>query len=77
MSNTFNGGFTDLIEACEIFRKYADPQFPTHCEHDVMTVCSIDPGTVSSSDKARLEELGFTISNDDDGYFQSFRFGSA
>ena len=63
----------DLIEALTIFRKYGNPEWPTNCNHDELSVC-IDPEIVSDDDKKRLEELSFTP--DDDGGFQSFRFGS-
>lgn len=67
-----------LIEALQIFLKYGDPQYPTHCEHDVLTICGIDPDDVSDEDKAKLDELGFHVS-DEYGFehFQSYRFGSA
>lgn len=64
----------DLIKALQIFLKYGNPYHPTHCEHDEMTVC-IEPNAVSKEDKIQLSELGFTVS--DEGYFRSFRFGSA
>lgn len=64
----------DLIEALTIFRKYANPDYPTHCEHDTLWIC-IDPELVTDEDDIkRLDELGFFLS--DDG-FQSFKFGSA
>lgn len=64
---------SDLIKALTIFLKYDDPEFPTHCEHDTLMVC-IDADIVSEEDKKTLKELGFHVS---DGYFKSFRFGSA
>ena len=33
----------DLIEALQIFSKYTDTGWPTHCEHDVMYICGVDP----------------------------------
>lgn len=69
----------DLIEALTILLKYDNPAYPTHCEHDVLTVM-IDPAVVSDEDKARLEELGFHPGAEDDWAsecFQSYRFGSA
>ena len=64
----------DLIEALQIFRKYENPQFPTHCEHDELNVC-IDADNVSEEDILKLEELGFH--KDESGeYFTSYRFGS-
>lgn len=66
-----------LIEALQIFLKYGDPAHPTHCEHDTLTICGIDPAKVSNEDKEKLDKLGFFVSEDDDGCFRSFRFGSA
>jgi len=64
-----------LIEALTIFLKYGDPAYPTHCEHDVLTICGIDPADVNDEDKAALDELGFFVG--EYGLFQSFKFGSA
>ena len=73
-----------LIEALQIFLKYGNPLYPTHCEHDVLRICGIDPKTVSKEDKKRLGKLGFFVQGeegdedeDEGNYFQSFRFGSA
>lgn len=63
-----------LIRALQIFLKYGNPDYPTHCEHDEMLICGIDPDKVSDEDKATLKELGFFISEDS---FKSYRFGSA
>lgn len=68
----------DLIEALQILRKYGNPKYPTHCEHDVLTICGIDPNDVSEEDKKVLDEKGFFVSDEyGDECFQSFRFGSA
>lgn len=68
----------DLIEALQILLKYGDPRNPTHCEHDVLTVVGIDPSDVAEEDKARLEELGFFISDEyGEPMFRSYRYGSA
>jgi hypothetical protein len=68
----------DLIEALQIFLKYGDPSYPTHCEHDTLTICGIDPDKVSEEDKARLDELGFFVSDDQgDNMFMSYKYGSA
>ncbi len=63
----------DLIKALQIFRKYTDTKYPTHCEHDVLYIMC-DPEKVSAKDKMTLDELGFFVSEDT---FQSFRYGSA
>lgn len=65
-----------LIEALTIFLKYGDHDYPTHCEHDVLTVCGIEEDAVSPEDTAKLKELEFFWSNEHDGWI-SFRFGSA
>jgi hypothetical protein len=70
----------DLIEALQIFSKYGNPHYPTHCEHDELTIsAAIDPEEVSYDDRVRLEELGFFISYVNGGCgeseFKSFRFG--
>lgn len=64
----------DLIKALQIFLKYGNPTYPTHCEHDKLTV-AIDPAIVSEEDKAQLDKLGFFPSEEDDDFI-SFRFGS-
>ena len=46
----------DLIKALQIFLKYGNPEWPTHCEHDVMYV-DIDYNLVSDEDKTKLDEL--------------------
>lgn len=62
-----------LIEALQIFLKYGDVAYPTHCEHDVLFVC-VEASKVSDEDKAKLEQLGFHESEDG---FRSYRYGSA
>jgi hypothetical protein len=67
-----------LIEALQIMNKYGNPEYPTHCEHDVLIICGIDPDIVSEEDKEKLEELRFFISDEyGDKCFQSFKYGSA
>ena len=72
-------GFKDMITACGIFARYAAPHYPFVCTHDVLWVVDVDPAEVDEVDRARLDELGFEIS--DDGrtpkQFYSYRFGSA
>ena len=63
-----------LIEALQIFRKYGNVQFPTHCEHDYLHVM-VPYDSVSDEDKAKLDELGFRA--DEFGMFCSTAFGSA
>jgi len=64
-----------LIEALNIFLKYGNPAFPTHCEHDELYVM-IEPNLVSEEDKAKLDQLGF-FPHESGEYFASFTFGSA
>lgn len=66
----------DLIKALQILLKYGNPNYPTWCEHDVLHICDIDEGKVSDYDKAKLDELGFMV-DEDEGGFMSFKFGSA
>jgi hypothetical protein len=65
----------ELIEALNIFLKYGNPTYPTHCEHDVMYV-SIDPSLVSDEDLASLDELGFTPDHGFADVFKSYKFGN-
>ena len=70
----------DLIEALTIFRKYKNVGHPTNCSHDELAIMAVTFSEVSESDRKRLDELGFIWSSDeqdDDGYWLSFRFGSA
>jgi len=72
-------GWDDLIEACTIFKKYGNgEQCPTHCEHDELIVYDgIDPNKVTDEDRSRLEDLGFSTTDEyGEMLFYSFRFGS-
>ena len=66
----------DLIEALTIFRKYANPASPTHCEHDTLWIMGVTEEEIIYTDKKRLDELGFFFSESADNW-QSYRFGSA
>jgi len=66
----------DLIKALQIFLKYGNPDYPTHCEHDCLWVCGISASEVSTEDIATLSDLGFFVDDGDD-CFKSFRYGSA
>lgn len=69
---------SDLIKALTILLKYGDPSSPTHCEHDTLMICGIDPEWVSEEDVDELEALGFFVGDEyGDAAFLSFRFGSA
>lgn len=65
---------SDLIKALQIFLKYGDPYSPTHCRHDELWICGIDPDAVTAEDKAELDRLGFFVYEE---AFKSYRFGSA
>jgi hypothetical protein len=64
----------DLIKALTIFAKYTDSKYPTHCEHDILTITSdVDANKVSDEDKLLLAELGFEVESN---LFVSYRYGS-
>lgn len=65
----------DLIEALQLMATRCKPEYPTHCEHDVLTVC-VSPKLFTVNQLRRLSELGFSAEFDED-CFTSFRFGSA
>lgn len=68
----------DLYKAIEIFLKYGNPDYPTHCEHDKLYISEkINPDNVSEEDISTLHDLGFNVS-DEFGFkhFYSFKFGS-
>lgn len=66
----------DLIKALTIFRKYANPAYPTHCEHDILMVMKVKKDQPSEEDQAALEELGFHWNTEYDCW-ASFKYGSA
>lgn len=66
----------DLIEALQIFSKYTDTKYPTHCEHDILLIMEIEEDSVTKEDAKLLDELGFFWSEEYDCW-ASFRFGSA
>ena len=64
----------ELIEALQIFEKYIGDNYPTNCSHDQLYV-AVDPNEVSEADIIKLDELGFFIDQELDG-FSSFKYGS-
>ena len=66
---------SDLIEALQILLKYGNPYNPLNCNHDEVVICGIDPNDVSTTDKKRLDDLGFFVAENEHS-FKSFRFGS-
>lgn len=67
---------SDLIEALQIFLKYGDVEWPTHCEHDELWITNVDASALTPEDALRLAELGFDYDEDDECY-KSYAFGSA
>lgn len=65
-----------LIQALNIFLKYKDVPYPTHCEHDILLISEITFDEVSKEDKDKLNELGFRWSNEYSSW-SSFRYGSS
>ena len=66
----------NLIKALQIFLKYGNPEYPTHCEHDVLMICGYEWDHISEIDKKELETLGFFDSGDPEKGIISYRFGS-
>lgn len=66
----------DLIKALQIFLKYRNERWPTHCEHDIMMIARVTEEEVSDEDKNLLSDLGFSW-NDEYDCWTSFRYGSA
>lgn len=66
----------DLIKALQIFLKYANPKWPTHCSHDQLAIMEVEKEQVREEDLKELERLGFFWCEEDD-CFVSYRFGSA
>ena len=67
---------SELVEGLQILLKYGDVEWPTHCEHDVMTICNGCYDTMTDEDLAKLDELGFEW-DEDERCFKSYAFGSA
>ncbi len=66
----------NLIKALKIFLKYSNSEYPTHCEHDELSIADIEKEQVCDDDIKELDKLGFFWS-DEDECFKSFHFGSA
>ena len=65
-----------LIEALQIFLKYKNETYPTHCEHDILMVVGITEEEVSEEDRQKLDELKF-FWNSEYNCWASYRYGSA
>lgn len=66
----------NLIKALQIFLKYKNASYPTHCEHDILMVVDIGKEEVSSEDVKELKKLGFLWNSEYDCWV-SYRYGSA
>jgi hypothetical protein len=64
----------DLVEALNIFLKYADYMYPTQCEKELLIIAGIDERDVLREDIERLEKLGF-FWFDESKFFASYRYG--
>jgi hypothetical protein len=65
-----------LIQALQIFLKYKNVKWPTHCEHDILLITEITEDEVSGEDQAQVKELGFHWNTEYDCW-ASYRYGSA
>lgn len=66
----------NLIKALQIFLKYENKKYPTHCEHDYLYI-NLKPELVSEEDIKELDKLGFFIDEEYGGEgFGSFKYGS-
>lgn len=75
MTNQMPEAWGDLIEGLTLLaRHYTQEHSPLHCEHDTLWVMA-DASKFTGEEIERLSKLGFDVDND--GGFQSIRFGSA
>ncbi len=65
-----------LIQALNIFLKYNNTKWPTHCEHDVLMIAGISKDEISDEDAEKLSKLDFSWSDEYDSWV-SYHFGSA
>lgn len=65
-----------LIEALQIFLKYQNNRWPTHCEHDIMMISDITKEEISEEDSIKLKELDFHW-NEEYDCWTSYHYGSA
>ena len=60
------------------YETWLKPTSPSSLEHDILTICGIDPANVSDEDIDKLNKLGFFVGEEyGDPQFHSFKFGSA
>lgn len=65
----------ELIEALQIFLDYEDIKYPTHCEHDELSIHGYHKDKMSEADVNRLSELGFNW-DEEMKRFYSTKYGS-
>lgn len=66
----------DLIEALKIIAKY-NLNASTHCEHDILSICGVEPEEVSNEDIILLDKYGFFVGSEcGEEAFESYRWGS-
>lgn len=63
----------NLIKALQIFLKYGNPTYPTHCDNETLYINGYDWEKISKEDQEELEFLGFFYDND---HIVSYRYGS-
>lgn len=66
----------NLIKALQIFMKYSNRKYPTHCEHDILFIVGYTKEEISENDREELASLGFEWSDEYSTYI-SFKYGSA
>ena len=67
---------SDLIKALQIFLKYGDKSSPFYCNDETLQIHGYNIKDIDPKDVHTLENLGFHWTDEDDGYFYSFKFGS-
>jgi hypothetical protein len=65
----------ELIKALQIFFKYSQDKFPTHCAHDVLYINVVKKEQVSKEDLIELENLSFHWDEEIESFY-SYTFGS-
>lgn len=65
----------ELIESLQILAKYTTDKYPTHCEHDILMVPSVQWDKLTDEDATSLDKMGWHDS-EEYGCVASFRYGS-
>jgi hypothetical protein len=65
----------NFIKALNILLKYENPDYPFHCEHDILYIC-ISPKNISLEDIKKLDDLQIHADYEEDHFF-SYHYGSA